>query len=66
MALVAAVVAAGTSFGTTTMPTAATMMIDTPMMLHQKPESAEWPRRVRLLRRRGPVPSVLFPPKFRL
>jgi hypothetical protein len=55
-----AVVAAGNSFGTAPVPAATTMMpSDTPMMLHQKPESDGWPRRARLLPCRGPVPSVL-------
>jgi hypothetical protein len=44
---------------TTMMPVATAMMaIDAPMMPLRQRESAGWPRRVRPLRRRGPVSSA--------
>ena len=46
---------------TTMMPAATTMMlIDAPMMPFQQRDRARWPRRVRPLRRRGPVSSALL------
>jgi hypothetical protein len=58
--MVVVVVAVDTSRGRARMPVATMMMaIDAPMMLHQKRERAGRPRRVRLLRLRRAMPSML-------